>query len=91
MHPKHQASPAVPLETTQILELISARLGLTFLPREDYRKYGTTVSFTSPSAFAPGVADLKDAAKMGLCIHTTHLQEYRQLRLEKCILAFLLE
>ena len=49
------------------------------------------MSFTSPSAFAPGVADLKDAAKMGLCIHTTHLQEYRQLRLEKCILAFLLE
>lgn len=73
----------VPPETSQIQELVSARLGLTFLPREDYRKYGTTVSFTSPSAFAPGVADLKDAAQMGLCIHTADLQEHRQLRLEK--------
>lgn len=89
MHPEHQASLArAPRDPPRVQELVSARLGLTFLPREDYRKYGTTVSFTSPSAFAPGVAELKDAAKMKLCIHTTDLQEYRQLRLEKVYTCF---
>ena len=88
MHPTHQVSPArAPRDPPRVQELVSAHLGLTFLPREDYRKYGTAVSF-APSASAPGVADLKDAAKRKLCIHTTDLQKHRQLRLEKVYTCF---